>query len=362
MACRVVTRHNCLNSNRIEKTFVFKPYEFWNPRIFEFPYYLYLTWCCLRRGIGIKTLAKANWALDHGEIGLSSKFDTQMTFDQGFFLPTILLKEELAIDDKRKKIIAFAEEHGYPLILKSNLGSVGKGIVKLNSEGEIDRNVDRLLGDFLLQKFTPFSKEVGIFYVRTAKGQKISGINEKHFPTVVGNGKDTIAELAKNHYRYTHHWNSFLQDIDTSEVIADGESRRISFIGSHTLGCKFTDDTHLLTPELEQAVFSLFETQAGYNFGRIDVKAESHAALQRGEFVVIEVNGIASLPTNMFDPKFSIWQAYRIFFEHARYLADAAASNKHQSMQLMSIKELLERVKENHATLEAVHHRLMSDD
>ena len=69
-----------------------KHFEFWHPRVFESPYYLYLVVGAWLRGLSIKSLAKANYALDHGEIGIGSKFKTQMAFNQARFLPTELLR------------------------------------------------------------------------------------------------------------------------------------------------------------------------------------------------------------------------------------------------------------------------------
>lgn len=338
-----------------------KKYEFWNPRLFEFPFYVYLGMQCLINRVGIKGLAKANYGLDHGEIGLGSKFDSQLAFDQNYFLPSVLLHGYLTIQEKKAVIRAFVKEHGFPAILKSNVGSVGKGIVKISDEQDIDKHIPRLLGGFILQKFTPFPYECGIFYIRRNGKPQITGINMKHFPAVIGNGKDDLLTLARKHYRYTQHWNSFLQDIDTSEVLPDGQEKRLSFIGSHTLGCKFTDDEHLRTPELEAEIFKLFESQPGFNFGRVDVKAADEDALKRGEFVVIEVNGVASLPTHMFDPKFSVTQAYKIFFEHGKYLVQIAAENRHKPMALMSYPAVIKRVGENQALLNEVHQALMGN-
>ena len=338
-----------------------KKYEFWNPRLFEFPFYVYLGWQCLIRRLSIKTLAKANYALDHGEIGLSSKFDSQMAFDQRYFMATELLKDSLSLDGKKAQIKQFVESHQYPVILKSNLGSVGKGIVKLESDADVEKHTPRLLGDFIVQKYTQNPYECGVFFVRLGGKPMITGINKKHFPSITGNGVDSIDTLARNHYRYTSHWNSFLQDFDTSEVLAAGQEKQLSFIGSHTLGCKFTDDSHLNTPKLEAAIFDFFESQPGFNFGRVDVKCADEEAFRRGEFVVIEVNGVASLPTHMFDPKLSVWQAYRIFFEHAVYLAKAANDHRDKDMDLMSYREVITKVKINQATLNAVHQKLMGN-
>jgi hypothetical protein len=338
-----------------------KKYEFWNPRLFELPFYIYLGAQCLINRVGIKGLAKANYALDHGEIGLGSKFDSQLEFDQRFFLPTVLIEDSLSIDQKKDEIHAFVKQHGYPVILKSNVGSVGKGIAKVASESDVDKHTPRLLGDYILQKFTSNPFECGVFYIRLNGEARITGINKKHFPTVVGNGQDNLLVLAKRHQRYTKHWNAFLQDIDTNEVLPAGKEKRLSFIGSHTLGCKFTDDGDLHTAELEKAIFAVFESQPGFNFGRVDVKAADEEAFKRGEFVVIEVNGVASLPTHMFDPKYSVWQAYGIFFEHAKYLATIAAEQRHQRMALLSYWQVVKKVKENQTMLNVVHQALMGN-
>ena len=134
---------------------------------------------------------------------------------------------------------------------------------------------------------------------------------------------------------------------------------QLSFIGSHTMGCKFTDDTHLLTPEIEASVFAIFERQPGFNFGRLDVKAQNESAFLRGEFVVIEVNGVASLPTNMFDPDNSLAKAYRIFLGHGRHLVESANENRHAPMKLDSYRSIIRRVRKNARLLNSSHQRLM---
>jgi hypothetical protein len=343
-----------------------KHHEFWHPRVFELPYYVYLGWQCLWHRVGVRTLAKANYCLDHGEIGLGSKYVTQLAFDQGYFLPTMLLDGNADNEEKKQQMVAFAEQHGYPLILKSDVGCVGKGIRKVHSAEEIETVLPLLLGDYIVQQFTPYSYECGIFFVRDQRAENprgdISGINRKHFPMVVGNGVDSLHVLARKHERFTHHWQSFLQYLDMERVPEKGEAVCLSFIGSHTLGCRFTDDSDVLTPALEEAVREFFARQPGYNFGRVDVKAESEAALQRGEFVVIEVNGVASLPTHMFDPKYSLQEAYRIFLSHARSLVAIAKQHQQQPMTLLSYREIMRRVKCNQSMLNQVHHQLKKSD
>ena len=336
-----------------------KKYEYWHPRVFEAPFYVYLGIQCLKNWLPIKDLAKANYALNHGEIGIGSKFETQLAFDQTYFMPTILLRDSMSSLEKEQAMHEFVRQHDFPVILKSDVGCVGKGICKISSEDDIREKAPLLLGNYLLQKFTNLPNECGLFFVRDNGVGRITGINVKHFPTVTGNGQDDLLTLAKKHERFTDHWYAFLQTADLSEVLEQGETKRLSFIGSHTLGCKFTDDTSLLTPELQSAISKFFDSQPGYNYGRVDIKFETPEALKRGEFVVIEVNGIASLPTHMFDPKFSVFDAYQIFFEHARLLAKIAKQNQSKQMSLLGYREVIKKASDNQRLLNTVHQKLM---
>lgn len=340
-----------------------KHHEFWHPRLFELPFYLYLAGQCLRHRLRPTDLAKANTALNHGEIGIGSKYHTQLQFDQRRFLPTerlhcVQTSDHIAIN--LEKAIAFAEKHGYPLIFKPDIGMVGKGILKLANEQVLRERLGELKGYYLLQQFTDYDCEYGVFYTRLEGESRITGINQKHFPSVVGDGVQTITQLAEAHPRFTEHWGTFLQYIDGSRIPVSGEDVRLSFIGSHTMGCMFTDDSGLCTPELEQAIFDMLDPQPGFNFGRLDVKAPSQAALQRGEFVVIEVNGISSLPAHMFDPSYSLTSCYKIFCEHGRYLVRIAQENKHKTMHLLPFFDVLKRVKMNQSQLDEIHDKLKS--
>lgn len=336
-------------------------FEFWHPRVFEAPYYAYLCTQCLRRRLPIKHLAKANYGLDHGELGLGSKFTTQMQFAQESFLATALIDPEQTPEQLERLIVEFAQTHGYPVILKPDIGAVGKGIVKISNVDDVANLASLIRTPFLMQAFSAHAHEYGVFFTRKNGVNAITGINKKHFPSVIGNGLQTIAGLARIHPRYTHHWDIFLKYIDTSRVPADGELVRLSFIGSHTMGCKFTDDTHLVTPALEAALYTICDSQRGFNFGRLDLKAKSEEAFRDGEFVVIEVNGIASLPTHMFDPTNSLKRAYEIFLSHGKALVEIANEHRDQPMQLNSYTEIWRLAKRNYTLLNDIHKNAMSN-
>ena len=337
-----------------------RSFEFWPPRVFEAPYYLYLVLKCARRMLPIKYLAKANYALDHGELGLGSKYTTQMAFAQNRFLPTTLLEAYQTPSALEQTIDTFVQAHGYPVVLKPDIGALGKGVMKIRSKADAERVREVIQVPFLLQAFSPFTYEYGVFFTRKKGVNRITGINKKHFPSVVGNGHDTIAQLAASHYRFTDHWRIFLKYIDTERIPDEGEHVQLSFIGSHTMGCKFTDDTHLVTPALKASLFSVCDSQPGFNFGRLDVKAESEEAFREGQFVVIEVNGVASLPTHMFDPANTLHRAYQIFMNHGSDLVDIANEHRSQPMNLSSYSEIWRLAKSNSVLLNDIHDAAMS--
>ena len=322
--------------------------------MFELPYYLALVAGCLRYGLAPKSLARANWALDHGEIGIGSKYATQRAFDQSLFPATEHLLSDQTAAEKGAAIRAFAAVHGYPVILKPDNGAVGKGLMRVHAD-VVDDAAGRLSCDYMLQAYCPAPMEFGVFWRRERGRGYISGINRKHFPTVIGDGVRTLGALADAHPRRTGHWDLFLCEHDCARVPAQDEVVRLSFVGSHTMGCKFTDDTHLATPELHAALERFLSSQPGYNFGRLDLRCESEAALQAGSFTVIEANGVASLPTHMFDPRHTLGRAWSIFVEHGLALVRIAAEHRHVAMERASWREIGRRVAASRARLEAAH-------
>lgn len=153
----------------------------------------------------------------------------------------------------------------------------------------------------------------------------------------------TILQLAQRHARYSSYWGTFLKDMDTDTILPDGDEKTVSFIGSNTLGSKFTDDTHLASPQILARLHSLFGDVPGYNFGRLDVKARSVEAFQAGQFDVIETNGMMSLPTNMLDPDLPVIVAMKIWHKHAGLLVRIARQHRKKPMKTLSLFKFIRR-------------------
>lgn len=305
---------------------------------------------------GVPSLLKANYGLDHGGYAFASKFDIQKYVGAKHFPATHFLAAATSFTAKRQSLQSFAETHGYPFVLKPDKGYVGKGIFIVENIEDLESALPYLDLDYLVQAFVPGKVEFGLFYVRDNGRVLIPSINQKLYPRVIGDGVSPIKELVAKESRYTSSWNRFLKDVDQTEVLQRGEERILSFIGSNTLGSTFVDVSDIATDALRERLATVFGDAPGVNFSRLDVKATSIEAFKRGEFVIIEVNGIASQPTNILDAAHSAVDVLRIMHTHALMWVKVAHQHKHKEMNIMGwipffkeTKTLVQSVEKQHA-------------
>jgi hypothetical protein len=94
-----------------------------------------------------------------------------------------------------------------------------------------------------------------------------------------------------------------------------GESFQVVEIGSHCRGSVFLDGNRHVTPALRERIHQLSSRIKGFNFGRYDIRVPSVEDLQEARHLkVLEVNGVTSESTNIYDPSHSVFTAYRILF------------------------------------------------
>jgi len=272
-----------------------------------------------------------------------SKYQIQENIGHQHFPATDYISPDQSIDQLHQQLTRFTDANAYPVIVKPDEGMTGRGIVSIRSADDIPRACRLVEGfPYMVQAYVPGDFEFGVFWYRLNGQCKISGINQKHFPTVTGDGQSAVGELARKHPRYTSFWESFLKERDDLETILPATQQKIlSRIGSHTMGCRFTDETQLANDAILSRINSVFTDFPGYNYGRLDVKSLSLEAFISGEFDVIEVNGIESQATHMFDPKYGFSDALKILNEHARILAQVSADQRSQKTSLISYPKLI---------------------
>jgi len=98
---------------------------------------------------------------------------------------------------------------------------------------------------------------------------------------------------------------------------------------THSFGCLFLDGTHLVTPELTRGIDRISKHFEGFYFGWYDVKVPNLEDLQISEGIrVLELNGITSEVTSIYDPKNGLFTAYKILFDQWAIASRIVEQNK----------------------------------
>ena len=69
-------------------------------------------------------------------------------------------------------------------------------------------------------------------------------------------------------------------------------------------------------------------------------------ALQRGEFKVIELNGVSAEATHVYDPAVSLLEAYRVMSTQWRTAFEIGAINRKMGVQPMPVSILLRLIRD----------------
>jgi hypothetical protein len=160
---------------------------------------------------------------------------------------------------------------------------------------------------------------------------------------VQGDGKRTIEELVLADERAVAISSAYMRSLTghLQEVPATGEKVRLVEVGTHCRGAIFSDGYDLLTPELEERIEALSREFTGFHFGRYDLRAVSETALREGrDFKVIELNGLTSEATHIYDSRTSLLEAYRVLFEQWRLAFEIGAKNRAAGVKPTSLSEL----------------------
>jgi hypothetical protein len=281
-----------------------------------------------------------------GVVG-ESKADILAKLPQEWIIPTLLVPAS-GHDDRVRFVREALEARGwnFPLVLKPNAGQRGAGVAKVHDCVELEKYLLANPLPVLVQPYHAGPFEAGVFYYRLPGESRghIFSATDKVFPVVTGDGRSTLAELIWAHPRYRMQANLFLarHEIDANRVLANGERLTLTVAGNHSQGTLFRDGAHLITPELEAAFDTIAKHFDGFFIGRFDVRYFDLAAFRAGHsFAIVELNGATSESTNVYDPTWPIWRAYRVLFQQWALLFRIGAANRTRGHISVSVHQLL---------------------
>lgn len=220
----------------------------------------------------------------------------------------------------------------FPLIVKPDIGLRGSAVKKIHNEGELKSYNDKSDFAYLVQDLIPYPNEIGVFYVRYPheKQGRITGIVTKEFLVVTGDGTSTITELLQKDPRHEMQLKALKREYGNrlDRVLEKGERLNLVPYGNHIRGAKFIDASHWITPKLNKVIDGICVQVNGFYFGRLDLMYNTLEELEAGQhFSIVELNGAASEPTHIYDPKHSLFFGWKELLRHIRYLYEISAAN-----------------------------------
>jgi hypothetical protein len=322
-------------------------FEFWPWWLVYVPVYAYVAWLALRHR-SLRVVTACNPAIPAGGIVGESKsqiLDGLQSVPDALARYTVLPVTD-DVTTRMAVLDAFLSDNAlaYPVVLKPDVGERGTGVAVVRDRTQATHYLERAEVDVIAQEFVP-GPEYGALWARRPGEPRgrITSITFKRAPVVVGDGRTKLADLIVSDRRAACMGARYLQinEEHLHDVPAAGEQVPIASLGNHCLGSLFLDGNDLLTSELSAAVDRLGCAHPGFYLGRFDVRAASEEAFRRGEFKVIELNGLTSEPGHIYDPERGTFRgAYRALFAHWRMAFEIGAANVTRGARIASWGEV----------------------
>ncbi len=326
-------------------------WEFWPAWLFYIPLVPWIGILALRhRGLATATAANPG-IVPHGGVVGESKFAILSKLPQQWVVPSALIPAgELAARVEQLRRLVTAGGWNYPLILKPDAGQRGAGVRRVCDEASAERYLAQHSQPVLAQAYHPGPFEAGIFYYRMPDQPhgRIFSITDKQFPVLVGDGVSSVESLLWRHPRLRMQAKTFLARLNGQAGTVPDAGRELPLVlaGNHCQGTLFRDGAHLLTPELERTVDRIARQFDGFFFGRFDVRYSDADELRAGRgLAIVELNGVTSESTNIYDPAWSLLRAYRVLMRQWAILFAIGDRNRRMGHRPSRLSDVLSDVR-----------------
>lgn len=351
-------------------------WEYWNSYVFYLPVlpYLFYLWIKAR---SVFFFNAANPGIEYGGMVMESKWKIQKDAPSVFFPETLLVYPG---DDLLQLIERIDKQFAFPFIVKPDIGSKGRGVTIIHSWKQLEHYHHHCPIPYLVQEKVNYPMEAGIFYVRMpgeSKGQ-ITGIVQKEFIRVKGNGRSTLEQLLRQNPRYLLQMKSLVKvlgDEIMQSIPPNGAYITPVDIGNHARGSLFLNRSDRITTHLTDMMDQLCSHVQEFYFGRLDIRFQSWELLEQGkDFTVIEINGAGSEPTHIYDPSARLTDAWKEICRHWQLLYRISQCNHRKGVEYLGWSEGIRLFRDNakldrelnkfgrHCSLVVHHHHTRTED
>ncbi len=304
-------------------------WEYWPFHVVYAPIYIYWLWLYARSG-SFFFFNTANPTIINGGFLMESKRDIYKLIPDIYYPATLFFKPGTPNEEILKAVAD--SQLLFPLIGKPDIGMQGKLVKKLHNQHELIEYAMNSKVDFLVQEFVPYENELGIFYYRFPDEEKghISGIVEKEFLAITGDGISSMEALLQKNKRYILQLPVLRKTYgaELKNILSEGEEFILVPYGNHVRGAKFIDASNRIDEELTYSIDQICRQVKGFYFGRLDIRYQSWEELKQGKnFSIIELNGAGSEPTHIYDPRHSVFFAWKEIIRHLDILVRISRIN-----------------------------------
>ena len=313
-------------------------WEFWSPYVIYSFVQIYAFWLWIRyRKPGI--FVHANPAIPYGGFIKESKYQILNGIKNSNTIARYTFISASS-DSKKEEILAFMEKNGlqFPIVIKPDIGERGRGVHILKTEKALDELISTLDTDHIVQEYIG-GEEYGIFYYRFPGEESghVFSITKKKYLSLTGDGIHTLEALILKDKRAVCmaklHFDNHIDELYT--IPEKGEKISLVELGTHARGAIFYDGTHLLTGNLHRQIDEISRSFEGFYFGRYDIKVPDEESLKAGENIkVIEVNGVTSESTNIYDPSHSFFYGVKTLIKQWSLVYQIGAEVKKTNPEL----------------------------
>jgi hypothetical protein len=317
-----------------------KSWEYWPFGVLQAPLFLYWLWQSLKSG-SIFFFSASNPGILMGGMFGESKFEVLEKLPIELKPRTALVRSPWTVE----KVLNVMREQGFafPVIFKPDLGERGWMVKKISDHQDVLTYLSEIKTDFLIQEFLDLPLEFGVFYVRYPNegSGKVTSITGKEMLSVRGDGLKTLEALILEKERAKIQWQVLKEKFRSrlAEVIPKGEAIELISIGNHCLGTKFLDQNNLITPQMSDAFDRISKQVPGFYFGRYDLRTGSEQDLQSGRIKVMELNGCGAEPAHIYQPGFSIFNAWKVLFKHWHDIYKISKENHKRGVAYISFND-----------------------
>ncbi len=323
-------------------------WEFWPPLVTYPPVLLWILWLAVRhRSLCVVTAANPGIPAS-GVVGESKSLILDaLDPDAPEIAGHILLSASASPTEREAAAVQFMERFGpdFPVVVKPDAGQRGSGVRMAPDAETLRRWAREVSHDAIIQERVD-GPEFGVFYARSpgATEGEVLGVTVKLLPSVTGDGARTVEALLLEDDRACAMHRVYMEELGARAEDIPGAGLRVPLVkvGTHSRGAIFLDGAHLITPALRQTMNRIASRFHGFHLGRFDVRAPSAEALSRGEGLgVIELNGLTSEPTEIYDPAIPLRTAYRKLFEQWRLAFEIGEANVARGATTTSLPSIL---------------------